>query len=181
MKYHIQLRFHAQAMVLTFGYFSKNKIPAKDARLLGFGLLDKAMEIYPNLSFESYDRLFPNQDILPEGGFGNLIALPLQREARLAGNSTFVDGNLNVIKDQWQHLVQIEPLSHKNLSKLLTQFSPNSALFDEQEVIEIRPPWEITARAKPLELNTPLKKVSITLANHIYFDLSEIPSTLAAS
>lgn len=160
--------------------FFKQKVPAKEARLLGFCLLDKAMEIYPNLSFESYDRLFPNQDILPEGGFGNLIALPLQREARLAGNSTFVDSNLNVIKDQWQHLAQIEPLSHKNLSKLLTQVSPNSELFDEQKVIEIRPPWEITARAKPLELNNLPEKVTITLANHIYFDLSEIPSTLAA-
>lgn len=159
--------------------FFKEKVPAKEARLLGFGLLDKTMEIYPNLSFESYDRLFPNQDILPEGGFGNLIALPLQREARLAGNSTFVDSNLNVIKDQWQHLSQIEPLSHKNLSKLLTQVSPTSELFDEQKVIEIRPPWEITARAKPLELNNLPEKVTITLANHIYFDLSEIPSTLA--
>ena len=55
------------------------------------------MEVYPNLSFDSYDRLFPNQDILPEGGFGNLIALPLQREARQAGNSSFVDAELNVI------------------------------------------------------------------------------------
>lgn len=65
--------------------FFKDRIPANEARLLGFGLLDAAMEIYPNLSFDSYDRLFPNQDILPEGGFGNLIALPLQREARRSG------------------------------------------------------------------------------------------------
>ncbi len=61
--------------------FFNEKVPAKEARLLGFGLLDKAMEFYPNLSFDSYDRLFPNQDILPEGGFGNLIALPLQKKA----------------------------------------------------------------------------------------------------
>lgn len=74
--------------------FFDEKVPASEARLLGFGLLDKAMEIYPNLSFDSYDRLFPNQDILPEGGFGSLIALPLQREARLAGNSSFVDAEL---------------------------------------------------------------------------------------
>lgn len=63
--------------------FFETNIPANQARALGFALLDKAMEIFPNLSFDSYDRLFPNQDVLPEGGFGNLIALPLQKEARL--------------------------------------------------------------------------------------------------
>lgn len=160
--------------------FFNEKVPAKEARLLGFGLLDKAMEFYPNLSFDSYDRLFPNQDILPEGGFGNLIALPLQKEARMSGNSSFVDNELNVIQDQWQYLAQMESISHNTLTKLLTQISPNSALFKEQEVIKNRPPWEMTAKAKPLILENPPKKVSVTLANHIYFDLSEMPTTLAA-
>jgi superfamily II DNA or RNA helicase len=160
--------------------FFNEKVPAKEARLLGFGLLDKAMEIYPNLSFDSYDRLFPNQDILPEGGFGNLIALPLQKEARLSGNSSFVNADLNVIQDQWNHLAQMESISYKTLNKLLTQISPNSTLFDEQEVVDKRPPWEVTAKTKPLVLVNPPKKVSITLANHVYFDLSEIPGTLAA-
>ncbi|OOY34418.1 DNA helicase [Solemya velum gill symbiont] len=160
--------------------FFNEKVPAKEARLLGFGLLDKAMEFYPNLSFDSYDRLFPNQDILPEGEFGNLIALPLQKEARLSGNSSFVDNELNVIQDQWQHLANIESISHGRLTKLLTQISPNSALFKEQEVIENRPPWEMTAKAKPLLLESPPEKITITLANHVYFDLSEIPSALAA-
>lgn len=160
--------------------FFNEKVPAKEARLLGFGLLDKAMEFYPNLSFDSYDRLFPNQDILPEGGFGNLIALPLQKEARLSGNSSFVDNELNVIQDQWQHLANIESISHSRLTKLLTLISPNSALFKEQEVIENRPPWEMTAKAKPLLLENPPEKITITLANHVYFDLSEIPSALAA-
>lgn len=94
--------------------FFNNKVPAREARLLGFGLLDKAMEIYPNLSFDSYDRLFPNQDLLPEGGFGNLIALPLQREARLSGNSLFVDTNLQIIQDQWQYLNEIQTISPQN-------------------------------------------------------------------
>ena len=160
--------------------FFENKVPAKEARLLGFGLLDKAMEIYPNLSFDSYDRLFPNQDILPDGGFGNLIALPLQREARLLGYSSFVDSNLQIIQDQWQHLAQIQTLSAQGLSKLLTKISPDSALFIEQEVKETRPPWEITAKTKPLALDNPPEKVSITLANHVYFELSQLPSTLAA-
>lgn len=160
--------------------FFNEKVPAKEARLLGFSLLDKAMEFYPNLSFDSYDRLFPNQDILPEGGFGNLIALPLQKEPRLSGNSSFVDNELNVIQDQWQHLANIESISHGRLTKLLTQISPNSALFKEQEVIENRPPWEMTSKAKPLLLENPPEKITITLANHVYFDLSEIPSALAA-
>ena len=160
--------------------FFNEKVPAKEARLLGFGLLDKAMEFYPNLSFDSYDRLFPNQDILPEGGFGNLIALPLQKEARMSGNSSFVDNDLNVIQDQWQYLAQMESISHNTLTKLLTQISPNSALFKEQEVIENRPPWEATAKAKLLLLENSPKALSVTLANHIYFDLSEMPTTLAA-
>ena len=46
---------------------------------MGAGILDKAMELYPALDFESYDRMFPNQDHMPAGGFGNLIALPLQK------------------------------------------------------------------------------------------------------
>lgn len=111
--------------------FFNEKVPAKEARLLGFGLLDKAMEIYPNLSFDSYDRLFPNQDILPEGGFGNLIALPLQREARLAGNSSFVDAKLNIIDDQWQYLSQIKRLSKQDLSTLISQISSNANLMSE--------------------------------------------------
>ena len=160
--------------------FFNEKVPAKEARLLGFGLLDKAMEFYPNLSFDSYDRLFPNQDILPDGGFGNLIALPLQKEARLSGNSSFVDNDLKVISDQWQHLAKLEPISHNTLTKLLTQISKNSALFKEQEVVESRPPWEITGKTKPLTLENLPEKVSVTLENHVYFDLSEIPSALVA-
>ena len=160
--------------------FFKDRIPAKEARLLGFGLLDKAMEIYPNLSFNSYDRLFPNQDPLPEGGFGNLIALPLQREARLVGNSSFVDANLHAIRDQWQHLAQMKSISVQDLTKLLTKVSPNSNLFTEQEVVDSKPPWEITAKTKPLVLDNPPQKVTITLANHVYFNLSELPSTLTA-
>jgi hypothetical protein len=58
--------------------FFSDAVPAWSARALGFKLLDKAMERHPGLSFDSYDRLFPNQDTMPDGGFGNLIALPLQ-------------------------------------------------------------------------------------------------------
>ncbi len=160
--------------------FFDEKVSANEARLLGFGLLDKAMEIYPNLSFDSYDRLFPNQDILPEGGFGNLIALPLQREARLAGNSSFVDTELKVIDDQWQHLAQTKQLSSRELSKLLSQLSSNASLISEQGVTDNRPPWEMTAKPKPLILENPPQQITITLANHIYFEIKALPSALSA-
>lgn len=142
--------------------FFDDKVPANEARLLGFGLLDKAMEVYPTLSFDSYDRLFPNQDILPEGGFGNLIALPLQREARQAGNSSFVDKELNVIEDQWQYLAQIKRLSGPELNKLLSQISPNGNLISEQDVTDTLPPWEITAKPRPLVLEAPPQQITIT-------------------
>ncbi len=160
--------------------FFDEKTPANEARLLGFGILDKAMEIFPNLSFDSYDRLFPNQDILPEGGFGNLIALPLQREARQAGNSLFVDEELNVIEDQWQYLAQIKRLSRQELNKLLTQISPKASLISEQDVTDTRPPWEITVKPKPLVLENPPQRITVTLANHIYFEMKSLPGALSA-
>lgn len=160
--------------------FFDEKFPANEARLLGFSLLDKAMEIYPNLSFDSYDRLFPNQDILPEGGFGNLIALPLQREARLAGNSSFVDVELNLVDDQWKYLSQIKRLSKQDLSTLILQISSNVNLMSEQDITDTRPPWEITAKPKPLALESPPQQITVTLANHVYFAMKELPSALSA-
>ena len=71
--------------------FFESPIPAATARKLGSGILTQAMEKRGELSFKSYDRLFPNQDTMPEGGFGNLVALPLQGLARKSRNSVFVD------------------------------------------------------------------------------------------
>jgi hypothetical protein len=72
-------------------FFFAEPIPAAIARRLGAHILTETMERRPEIGFRSYDRLFPNQDTLPKGGFGNLIALPLQKEARLRGNTVFVD------------------------------------------------------------------------------------------
>lgn len=155
--------------------FFETNIPANHARALGFALLDKAMEIFPNLSFDSYDRLFPNQDVLPEGGFGNLIALPLQKEARLSGRSCFVDSDLNAIDDQWRYLAELKTLTQSSIDQLITTISPNTLLLSEQGLTDNRPPWEITAKAAPIKLESLPKNVTITLANHIYFLMSELP------
>ena len=109
-----------------------------------------------------------------------MIALPLQREARQAGNSSFVDADLNVIEDQWQHLAQIKKLSRQELNQFLSKISPNASLISEQDITDILPPWEVTAKPKPLVLESPPQQITITLANHIYFEVKALPSALLA-
>ncbi len=160
--------------------FFSQSVSAREARLLGFGLLDKAMEIYSNLSFESYDRLFPNQDVMPEGGFGNLVALPLQKQVRQHGNSQFVDQALQPFADQWTQLKQIETVSPKQLTELLVKLAPDESRLLGQEIIDSRPPWEQSAKIKPEKIDKCPKQVTVTLANHVYFKLDEIPAPLTA-
>jgi len=155
--------------------FFSEAIPAKDARALGFGLLDKAMEIYPSISFESYDRLFPNQDLMPEGGFGNLIALPLQYQARKTGNSLFVDEQLTPYADQWEFLSQLEHVSVEQLHKALESLRPN----EMDSMGEVKP-WEQGAAITSTSIENCPTSVTITLANHLYIKLDTLPSMLIA-
>jgi hypothetical protein len=98
--------------------FFSQPIPARDARQLGAVLLTETLERRPELGFNSYDRLFPSQDTVPKGGFGNLIALPLQRRARDYGNSVFVDNSLHAYRDQWAFLASLGRLTPEKLSLL---------------------------------------------------------------
>jgi hypothetical protein len=72
--------------------FFDRPVSAADARRLGCSLLTRTMENRHEIGLDSYDRLFPNQDTMPKGGFGNLIALPLQKRPRELGNSVFGEG-----------------------------------------------------------------------------------------
>jgi len=81
--------------------FFNEPIPAVLARKLRAHILTETMERRPDIGLDSYDRFFPNQDTLPRGGFGNLIALPLQKEPREVGNSVFLDNGLLPHADQW--------------------------------------------------------------------------------
>jgi hypothetical protein len=89
-------------------FFLDEAVPAITARKLGSLLLTETMERWPELGLRSYDRLFPNQDTLPKGGFGNLIALPLQRQARDRDNSVFVEDSLRPYPDQWAFLASVQ-------------------------------------------------------------------------
>jgi len=101
-------------------WFFTQAVPAVLARKLGAHLLTETMERRPEIGLRSYDRFFPNQDTLPQGGFGNLIALPLQKIPRDAGNSVFVDERGVAFEDQWAFLADIERLTPKRLETLVT-------------------------------------------------------------
>jgi hypothetical protein len=101
--------------------FFADPVPATQARKLGSLLLTATMERRPEVGLRSYDRLFPNQDTLPRGGFGNLIALPLQKAARDAGNSVFVDDALTPFPDPWAVLSQVGRISPAELERRVTE------------------------------------------------------------
>lgn len=99
--------------------FFSEPVPARDARQLGALLVGHTCDRTRQLSLSSYDRFFPNQDTLPKGGFGNLIALPLQKRPRERGGSVFVDETLAPHPDQWAFLASIRPLSRAELQAVL--------------------------------------------------------------
>lgn len=109
-------------------FFFEDNVPAALARKLGTSLLTHAMNKRHKISFESYDRLFPNQDTMPKGGFGNLIALPLQKKVRNNGNSVFIDGDFVPYPDQWSFLSNIEKLNEKLITKLIKKLSKGNEL-----------------------------------------------------
>ena len=94
-------------------------ITAIKARKLGKSILKEAMNKDARLSFNTYDRFFPNQDTLPEGGLGNLVALPLQGMARRSGNSVFVDENFQIYPDQWLYLRGIQKMSEAAIDAII--------------------------------------------------------------
>src|SRR5208282_5870159 len=91
--------------------FFSEAIPAALARRLASHLLTETMERRPDIGLDSYDRFFPNQDTLPQGGFGNLIALPLQKRPRESGNSIFLDERFTPFPDQWEFLSSIRRIN----------------------------------------------------------------------
>ena len=121
--------------------FFENEISAVSARRLGTIILTHAMKKRGELSFRSYDRLFPNQDTMPSGGFGNLIALPLQGSARKNGNSVFVDENFNPYSDQWAYLDSICLMPTKQVETIIDKYGKQNELGDLLSDFEEKP-WE---------------------------------------
>jgi superfamily II DNA or RNA helicase len=108
--------------------FFSEAVPATLARRLGTILLAKASATRPTMSLGAFDRLFPNQDTIPKGGFGNLIALPLAGEPRKLGNTVFLDDELSPHSDQWAFLATVKRLSREDLDRIAGQIAPMAAL-----------------------------------------------------
>jgi len=104
--------------------FFAEPVPAVTARRLGTILVAKASALRPVLGLGAYDRLFPNQDSLPVGGFGNLIALPLAKAPRQKGNTLFVDERMVAFEDQWSYLAGLRRLSRESLDRTLARIAP---------------------------------------------------------
>lgn len=119
--------------------FFSEAVAAKCARNFGMLILQAAMNERHSLSFESFDRMFPNQDAIPKGGYGNLIALPLQGQAVKNKCSVFVDEDFIPFDDQWAYLSSVKTLSEKavqiyctEIAKTVPDFLPND--FDSGEI-----------------------------------------------
>ncbi len=143
-------------------FFFEEEIGASLARKMGTAILTNAMSKRHQLQFESYDKLFPSQDSLPKGGFGNLIALPLQKEARKYHNSEFIDENFDPYPDQWKFLSQVQRLNLEQAKQIISRLAP------EDEHGDLRTsPW-IRKKEKIKELSKadfPVK-VSVKLYPH---------------
>ena len=151
--------------------FFEAPLPASKARRLGNAILTEAMTHNGQMSFNSYDRFFPNQDYLPEGGFGNLVALPLQGQARRKENSVFVDNDFLVYKDQWAFLYNLKKIQESTIDQLLR-------LHYQEELGKLSMSSEIKPWVTPLPQNITQEdfhaKVEIIKADKLYIPLKAV-------
>jgi len=165
--------------------FFSEPVPANLARQLGSALITRTCARARQLRLDSYDRLFPNQDTLPKGGFGNLIALPLQRLPREHGHSVFVDEELNLYPDQWSYLSALRRMSRREVERFVEQTAAAEGIigvrpsFVEGELAD--DPWTLPPSRKRAEkpLTGPFPaRVSVTLSNLVYLEKSGLPQPL---
>lgn len=165
--------------------FFEHAIPAATARKLGSLILTKTMDRRHQLGMDSYDRFFPNQDTMPKGGFGNLIALPLQWMPRQSGNSVFVDSDFRPYADQWKFLSGIQRMAADAVEALVREamrtgsvIGVRISLADEDGEAE---PWTIppSRRRTPKTIEGLLpERVEIVRSNLLYIEKKDLPPAM---
>ena len=144
--------------------FFKEMVPARLARRFGFALLEKGAESVNLKSFKYYDRMIPTQDVLPEGGLGNVIALPLQGMALKSGNSAFIDENWNAYEDQLNVLAGTRRLTRQGIEDYLSLWYSTGSTSEDNGTDA---PWD---KNSEIEAGSVKGVVRIVLADRIYID-----------
>lgn len=166
-------------------FFFSEAVPATLARKLASWILTETMETRPEVGLRSYDRLFPNQDTMPRGGFGNLIALPLQRQAREHGNSVFMDDSFTPHADQWAYLDTHGRISRAQLENWTQDADSRgrvvgvrvASVSDEVQAA----PWSLPPSRRPRDEPIPgamPANLDIVLADQIYLPKASLPPAL---
>ncbi len=165
--------------------FFDRSVSAADARRLGCALLTRTMENRHEIGLDSYDRLFPNQDTMPKGGFGNLIALPLQKRPREQGNSVFLDELFQPHPDQWRFLETVQRMPIDQLARITHSMVPEGNpigvhlhLPDEDEG-EAPWLWRPSRKRKESQIAGPLPaNVRAVASNLIYIEKGGLPPAM---
>jgi superfamily II DNA or RNA helicase len=160
-------------------FFFEEAIPAALARRLGSHVLTETMEGRPDIGLDSYDRLFPNQDTIPHGGFGNLIALPLQRAARKQDNTVFLDSAFVPWVDQWAFLASVRKIARSQVEQIVEDAERRGRILgvrlpppDDEEA----EPWTVSPsrkRSAPIVGDLPAS-LELVLGNQIYIPKQEL-------
>ncbi|MBM3999249.1 MAG: DUF559 domain-containing protein [Planctomycetes bacterium] len=164
--------------------FFDEPVPAGLARRLGTHILTETMETRPDVGLDSYDRFFPNQDTLPQGGFGNLIALPLQKGPRERGNSVFLDERGLVRADQWAFLAAIARLERSAAEAIVRDGERRGRIVGVRTIPtdeDDAEPWAAPASGRPRE--RPIagprpKSLDMLLADQIYIAKASLTPAL---
>ncbi|MCZ7564368.1 MAG: DEAD/DEAH box helicase [Burkholderiales bacterium] len=165
--------------------FFDSPIAAREARQLASAAITHACARHRTLAFASYDRLFPSQDTLPKGGFGNLIALPLQRKARARGASVFVDDEWRPFSDQWAFLAAIERMSILAVDSVLARAAREDGILGVRLVAlgedAIDDPWTLPPSRRRLEPRLAGRlpgKLKVVSANMLFIAKEGLPDAL---
>ena len=160
-------------------FFLQTSVSAKAIREVLTYVMTLVIEEHPEVSLDSYDRIIPNQDTLPKGGFGNLIALPLQAEPRRADNSVFVNDDWMPYPDQWAYLSSVEGISQSTVEILLQKARSERRLLlpSVRMMSDSEHPWTfflpLWSTGECVGHNSslpPLADVRVVLANRVYIE-----------
>lgn len=169
-------------------FFFTEPVPAAIARKMGCHIITETMSARHELSMDSYDRLFPSQDSMPRGGFGNLIALPLQHAPRQRGNSIFLDDDLDAYPDdqQWSVLASVRRITPATVQQIAFEAARAGTVVGLRmaEVVddeEDDAPWTRAPSGSPRvsRIAGPLPaRVSAVLAQRLFVAKDGLPSPL---